>query len=141
LQQLVGFTNLTGSKSAGGTMIFQNSMKKILAARGYRHCESDEEFTRHGDYCRNIQYAFSKEIKSPNEKVVDIVFLGTDMRNEKVVLGFFRENLSIENGIIENSDTSIPLTKFTLEEFERQLDRLIPKGSPLKKHHAAKESF
>lgn len=111
-------------------MVFRKSMKKILAARGYRHCGSDEEFSRHGDYCRNAQYAFSKEFKSPREEIVDIIFLSADMRNEKIVIGFFRENISIENGILANDDTSIPLAKFSLEEFEKHLDRLIPKGSP-----------
>ncbi len=118
-------------------MLFQNSMIKTLAARGYRHCDSDEEFTRHGDYARNIQYAFSKEFKGPGEKVVDIIFLGVDVRNEKLVIGFFRENVSAENDIHENSDVSIPLSKFSLEEFEKQVDRLIPRGSPLRKHNAA----
>ena len=113
-------------------MLFQKSMTKILASRGYHHCESDDEFTRHGDYARNIQYAFSKEFKGPRQKVVDIIFLSVDLRNEKLVIGFFRENVSIENGIIENADVSIPLTKFSLEVFEKKLDRLIPRGDPLR---------
>lgn len=112
-------------------MLFQPNMKKILAARGYHHCKSDDEFTRHGDYARHMQYAFSKEFTHAHEKVVDVVFLGADMLNEKLVIGFFRENVSIENGVLYNSDTSIPLSKFTVEEFERQLDRLIPKGTPI----------
>lgn len=122
-------------------MLFQNSMTKILAARGYRHCESDDEFTRHGDYARNIQYAFSKEFKGPHEKIVDIIFLSVDVRTEKLVIGFFRENVAAENDIHENSDVSIPLVKFSLEEFEKQLNRLIPRGSPLRKRGADGESF
>ncbi len=122
-------------------MIFQNSMTKILAARGYRHCESDDEFTRHGDYARNIQYAFSKEFKGPREKIVDIIFLSVDVRSEKLVIGFFRENVSVENDIHENSDVSIPLTKFSLEAFEKQIDRLIPRGSPLTREGSVGESF
>jgi hypothetical protein len=122
-------------------MLFQSSMRKILAARGYRHCESDEEFTRHGDYARNLQYAFSKEFKGDREKVVDIIFLGVDVLNEKLVIGFFRENVTIENGILENSDTSIPLSKFSIEEFEKQLDRLIPKGNPLRTGRDGGEPF
>jgi len=113
-------------------MIFQPSMRKILAARGYHHCKSDDEFTRHGDHARNIQYAFSKEYKGIHEKVVDIIFLGVDVVSEKLVIGFFRENVSIENGILENSDTSIPLSKFSIEEFEKRLDKLIPKGNPIR---------
>ncbi len=114
-------------------MFFRNSMKKILADRGYVHCDSDMEFTRHGDYARNIQYAFSKEFKGSNEKIVDIIFLGIDLRDEKLVIGFFRENISIENGILENADLSIPLAKFSLDEFAKQVDRLIPKGEPLRR--------
>ena len=126
-------------------MRLQKSMAKILADRGYRHCASDDEFTRHGEYARSIQYAFSKEHKGPSEKVVDIVFIGTDIRNEKLVIGFFRENVSIENGILEDSDVSIPLAKFSLQEFEKKLDRLIPRRSPfaksLAKHGVPKENF
>jgi hypothetical protein len=122
-------------------MLFQSSMKKVLAARGYRHCDSDNEFTRHGDYARNVQYAFSREFKGSREKVVDIIFLGADMVSEKLVIGFFRENVSIENGILENSDTSIPLAKFSMEEFEKQLDKLIPKGNPLRTGEDGGEPF
>jgi hypothetical protein len=113
-------------------MLFQPSMKKILAARGYHHCKNDDEFTRHGDHARNIQYAFSKEFKGGREKVVDIIFLAADVLSEKLVIGFYRENVSIENGVLENSDVSIPLAKLTTEEFEKQLNKLIPKGNPLR---------
>ncbi len=113
----------------------------VLAARGYRHCKSDDEFTRHGDYARYVQYAFSKEFKGAREKVVDIVSIGVDVLNEKLVIGFFRENVSIENGILENSDASIPLSKFSMEEFEKQLDKLIPKGNPLRTGEDGGEPF
>lgn len=122
-------------------MIFQPSMKKILAARGYHHCKSDDEFTRHGDHARNIQYAFSKEFKGAREKIVDIIFLGVDVVSEKLVIGFFRENVSIENGILESSDVGIPLSKFTIEEFEKRLDKLIPKGNPLRPKADGGEPF
>lgn len=122
-------------------MRFQLSMKKVLVARGYHHCKSDDEFTRHGDYARYMQYAFSKEFKRAHEKVVDVIFLGADMQNEKLVIGFFRENVSIENGILHNTDVSIPLSKFSIEEFERQIDRLIPREIPLKPNEKKTESF
>jgi len=122
-------------------MLFQPNMKKILAARGYRHCKSDDELTRHGDYARNIQYTFSKEFKGPREKVVDIIFLSADMLNEKLVISFYRENVSIENGILQNSDAAIPLANFSIEEFEKQLDRLIPKGNPLRSSEDGGEPF
>lgn len=124
-------------------MFFQNkkTMKKILMDRGYKHCSSDEDFSRHGDYARNIQYAFSKEHAGHGQKVVDIIFLSTDMYLERMVIGFFRENVSIENGVLANLDASIPLSKFTMEEFEKQIDRLIPKGTPVRHHHEPGASF
>ena len=122
-------------------MFFQQSMKKILAERGYTHCVNDEELTQHGDYARNTQYAFSKEFAGPGDKVVDIVFLSADMNAEKLVIGFFRENVSIENGILVNTSASIPLAKFSLEEFEKKLDRLIPKGSPHKGYRDDSDIF
>jgi hypothetical protein len=122
-------------------MFFQKSIKKVLADRGYKHCESDDDFTRHGDYARNVQYAFSKEFSGYHQKVVDVVFLAVDMHAEKLVIGFFRENVSIENGILANADTSIPLSKFTIDEFEKKLDRLIPRGSPIQKHREASDVF
>ena len=122
-------------------MLFQPNMKKVLAARGYRHCKSDDELTRHGESARNIQYTFSKEFKGAREKIVDIVFLSADMLSEKLVISFYRENISIENGILQNADASIPLDKFSIEEFEKQLDRLIPKGSPLRTGEDGGEPF
>jgi len=122
-------------------MLFQPNMKKVLAARGYHHCKNDDELTRHGDYARNIQFTFSKEFKGPREKVVDIIFLSADMLNEKLVISFYRENISIENGVLQNSDASIPLAKFSIEEFEKQLDRLIPKGNPLRNSEDGGEPF
>ena len=122
-------------------MFFQQSMKKILAERGYKHCAHDEEVTQHGDYARNTQYAFSKEFVGSGDRVVDIVFLSADMNAEKMVIGFFRENVSIENGVLVNANTSIPLAKFSLEEFEKQLDRLIPKGSPIQGHRDDSDIF
>ena len=122
-------------------MLFQPSMKKVLAARGYRHCDSDNEFTRHGDYARNIQYAFSKEFQGSRERVVDIIFLSADMQNEKLVISFYRENVSIENGVLKSADATIPLTNFSIEEFETQLDKLIPRGNPLRSGESSGEPF
>jgi hypothetical protein len=115
-------------------MLFGQNMKRSLAARGYHHCKSDEEFTRHGDYARNIQCVYSKEFKSPGSKVVDLIFLAVDVMAERLVISLFRENVSIENGVLINADAGIPLVKFSIEEFEKQLDRLIPKGEPVSRH-------
>ncbi len=122
-------------------MLFKPSMRKILEARGYHHCKSDEEFTRHGDYARNIQYVFSKEFKTPEGRVVDLVYLGVDVLSEKLVIGFFRENVSLENGVMENSDVRIPLASFSMKEFEKQVDRVIPKGDPQRKPDKSRTTF
>jgi len=122
-------------------MLFGRSMKKILAARGYKHRAEDNDFSRQGDYARNLQYTFSKEFVGQDEKVIDVVFLSADMYSEQIVIGFFRENVSIENGIIENGSITIPLAKFSLEEFEKKLDRLISKEPSLKKHFGDSEAF
>lgn len=112
-------------------MLFKPSIKKVLAARGYRHCRNDDEFSLHGEYARNLQYAFSKEFAGPHEKIVDIIFLAADMLDEKVVIGFLRENVSVKNGVICDESTAIPFADFSLKELERQLNRLIPAGNPL----------
>lgn len=120
---------------------FKKTMKKVLSARGYKHMPSDDEFSQHGDYARNIQYAFSKEHTAGAEKVVDIVFLGADMHDEKVIVGFYRENLTRTNGVIENTSVAIPFSKYSIQEFEKQLDRMIPKKLPVEKHPSGKQSF
>lgn len=122
-------------------MLFKTTMKKVLAERGFRHCPSDDEFTRHGDYARNAQYVYSREFKGGREKVVDLLYLSADLLAEKVVIGFYRENMAIENGVLENADTSIPLSRFSLEAFEKALNRLIPRGIPLRKKVDVGETF
>jgi len=74
---------------------------------------------------------------------VDVIFISVDMHSEKMIIGFFRENVLIGNGILVNGDTSIPLIKFSMAEFEKQIDRLIPKGMPLRKSggSAVKDEF
>ncbi len=122
-------------------MFFQKTMKKVLAERGYRHCAGDDSFSLHGEYARNLQYAFSKEVTAQGSKVVDLVFLAADLRDEKIVVGFVRENLSMPNGVIENTNISIPLSKFSIAEFEKQLDRLIPKNSPVPQQESGNHTF
>lgn len=123
------------------SFLFRKTIKKALAERGYQHCGSDENFSIHGEYARNIQYAFSKEIAAGSERVVDVVFLAADLYDEKLVVGFVRENLSMQNGILENSSISIPLAKFSIAEFEKQLDRLIPEKIPGRQQPSGLHSF
>lgn len=122
-------------------MLFKKTMKKALAERGYKHCADDDNLSLHGEYARNTQYSFSKEIMCGHDKVVDIIFLSADMHAESIVIGFFRENVSIENGMIEDGKISIPLAKFSIEEFEKQLDKLIPKKLPASSHPSDKHTF
>lgn len=105
-----------------------------MAVRGYKPSRDADEFTRHGQYARNIQYVYTKTFSSDHGRVVDLVFLGADMAAEQIVIGLFRENVSIEKGVMQNASVSIPLAKFSMEEFERKLDRLLPKGDPLSRH-------
>ena len=122
-------------------MLFRKSIKKVLHERGYQHCESDNEFTLHGTYARNAQFVYSREFKKGREKVIDLVYLSADMLAGKVVIGFFRENVSVENGVIENADIGIPLEKFSIKEFEKALDRLIPRSNPLRHHENLGDPF
>jgi hypothetical protein len=122
-------------------MLFQKTMKRALAERGYKHCADDDNLSLHGEYARCMQYTFSKEIMSGHDKVVDIIFLSADMHGENIVIGFFRENVSIENGMIEDGSISIPLSKFSMEEFERQIDKLISKKIPVSDHSSSKHPF
>lgn len=121
--------------------IFKKTIKKVLAERGYKHMPRDDQFSQHGDYAHNMQYAFSKEHVAGHQKVVDIIFLSTDMHEEKMVIAFFRENLSMTNGVIENTSVTIPLSKYSIQEFEKQADRLIPKRLPVEKLPSGRDSF
>ena len=60
-------------------MLFKKTMKRALAERGYKHFADDDNLSLHGEYARNTQYAFSKEIMCGHDKVVDIIFLSADM--------------------------------------------------------------
>ena len=114
-------------------MLFSKSIKKVLSDRGYQHAAKDDMLSLHGEYARNIQYAFSKEFSGQAGRVIDLVFLSADMRDERVVVGFFRENVTVESGVMMNITTSIPLLKFSLDALEKELDRIIPAGDPAKK--------
>ena len=114
-------------------MLFKKSIKKVLSERGYSHELKDDALTLHGEYARHIQYAFSREFSGPAGRVIDLVFLSADMRDERIVVGFFRENVTVENGVLIDITTSIPLLKFSLDALEKELDRIIPAGDPAKK--------
>ena len=72
---------------------------------------------------------------------VDIVFLGVDVLAERLVITLFRENVSIENGVLIHADVSIPLSKFSADEFKKALDRLIPAGDPFREGTRGRTQF
>ena len=123
-------------------MFSRKSIKKSLKARGYKHCSRDDAFSQHGDYARHLQYVYSKEFVGPDIKIVDLIFLSADFYEERIVIGFVRENVAIEDGVVQNSTVGIPLAKYSMDEFEKQLDRIIPKGDPLRRAAvAARQEF
>ncbi|MFA5689184.1 MAG: hypothetical protein WC959_08565 [Kiritimatiellales bacterium] len=111
-------------------MLFKKNIKKVLAERGFTHSGNDATLSIHGEYARHIQYVFSKEHFGNAGRVMDLVFLTADFRNERIVIGFFRENVSVEHGVLMNTAASIPLLKFSIETLEKELDRIIPSDDP-----------
>lgn len=101
-------------------------IKTAMMNRGYKHRRTDDQFTINGHYVRNLQYVYSKETQTRDGLVVDLVYFAADMRNEKLIIGFYRENAEMENGIYANSSRSIDLTRITVETMERELDKMIP---------------
>lgn len=101
-------------------------IKAAMNKRGYRHRRAEDPLSIRGEYVRHLQYVYSKECATTAGQVVDLVYFAADMVSEKLVIGFYRENPKIENGVYANTSRSIPLKKFTAEEVNRTLDRLIP---------------
>jgi len=95
--------------------------------RGYRHHSSDDQFTIRGEYALNLQYVYSKEIATECGLIIDLIYFAVDIHNEKLVIGLYRENTEIENGVMVNTSRSLPLSKFSRENVSRELDKLIPK--------------
>lgn len=112
-------------------MLFGNTgiIKSTVSQRGYKHRRDEDGFTMSGDYAGNLQYVFSKECMTRDGLVVDLLYFAVDILNEKLVVGLFRENPAVENGVLENVSRSIRLTEFSKENIEQLLEKLIP---PLK---------
>lgn len=100
-------------------------LKSSITRRGFRHRRTEDQFGISGQYARNLQYVYSKQYATEAGRVVDLLYVGADIVSEKLVLGLYRENPDIENGVYLNSSRSIDLRKFTAEVVERELDRLI----------------
>jgi hypothetical protein len=112
-------------------VLFGNTgiIKSTVSQRGYKHRRDEDGFTVSGDYAGNLQYVYSKECMTRDGLVVDLLYFAVDILNEKLVVGLFRENPAVENGVYENGSRSIRLTEFSKENLEQLLDKLIP---PLK---------
>ncbi|MDF7799773.1 hypothetical protein P4C99_09870 [Pontiellaceae bacterium B1224] len=106
---------------AGGGII-----KSTMNKRGFKHRRTEEQFTIRGEYARNLQYVYSREYQNKGVLVVDLVYYSVDILSEKLVIGLYRENPTIENGVYANAARSIDLQKFNIETLNRELDKLIP---------------
>jgi hypothetical protein len=102
-------------------------IKTAMSKRGFKHRRTEDQFTIRGEYARNLQYVYSKEYNTQGGLVVDLVYFCADMLAEKLVLGVYRENPTIENGVYLNASRSLDLRAFDLENVEQELEKLIPR--------------
>jgi len=107
-----------------------NIIKTTMSRRGYKHRGTEDQLTIRGEYARNLQYVFSKEIMTSDGVVVDLVYFGVDILAEKLVIGLYRENSKKskkkkEDAVYANSARSISLWKLSKESLEKELDKLI----------------
>jgi hypothetical protein len=108
-------------------------IRTAMTKRGYKHRRSESQFTLRGEYTRNIQFVYSKERMTQSGRVVDLVYFAVDILNEKLVIGLYRENADMENGIYVNASRSLDLVKFNAKELDRVLDQLVtPMSDKLK---------
>jgi len=105
--------------SGGG--IIRSAMNK----RGFKHRRTEDQFCVRGEYARNLQYVYSKEYNTKGGLVVDLVYFSVDVLAEKLVIGLYRENPDIENGIYVNASRALDLQKFNVECVNRELDKLV----------------
>jgi hypothetical protein len=100
-------------------------IKSAMNKRGFKHRRAEDQFSIRGEYVRHMQFVYSREYSTSTERVVDLVYFAADVVAEKLVVGFYRENPKIKNGVYINTSNSIPLRKFNALEIGRVLDRLI----------------
>jgi hypothetical protein len=100
-------------------------IRSAMAKRGFRHRRTEDQFTIRGEYARNVQLVYSKEYTTQAGQVVDLVYFAADMLDEKLVIGLYRENTNIENGVYFNASRSIALGRFSAEAIAKELDKLI----------------
>jgi len=100
-------------------------IRSAMAKRGYRHRRTEDQLSIRGEYARNLQFVYSKERLTKMGQVVDLVYFAADILGEKLVIGLYRENTEIENGVYVNSSRALDLEKFSAEELDRVLDQLV----------------
>lgn len=100
-------------------------IRTAMTRRGYKHRRADHQFSIRGEYSKNLQFVYSKQQVTQLGRVVDLVYFAVDVLNENLVIGLYRENPDMENGIYINASRSLSLLKFNEKELERVLDQLI----------------
>ena len=100
-------------------------IKSAMNKRGFKHRRAEDQFSIRGEYARYLQFVFSREYSTKAGLVVDLAYFAVDVVAEKLVIGFYRENPKIENGVYINTSRSLPLRKFNAVEIGRALDKLI----------------
>lgn len=101
-------------------------IKSAMSQRGFKHRRTEDQFTVNGTYARHLQFVYSKSVGIAEGEVVDLVYFSVDIVAEKLVMGLYRENPKVENGVYINTTRSLGLKNFDKESVERELDRLIP---------------
>ena len=101
-------------------------IKPEMTRRGFKHRRTEDQFTIRGEYGRNLQFVYSKEYSTKAGLVVDLVYFAVDILGEKLVIGLYRENPDIENGVYINTSYPIELQKYNAAAVNKVLDKLIP---------------
>lgn len=112
-------------------LISNGIIKSAMNKRGFKHRRGEDPFSIRGEYALHLQFVYSKEYATREGVVMDLVYFAVDVVSEKMVVGFYRENPTVENGVYINTSRSVPLQKFNTEEINRVLDKLI---TPVKGH-------
>ena len=103
-------------------------INKLMKKRGFAYRRSDKNFTIHGEYARNLQIVYSKTYRTKEGRIEDLVYFGVDLLSESFVIGMYRENIDMDDGIYINTSASIPQVlfhKFNADEIDRVLTKLI----------------
>jgi len=101
-------------------------IKSAMSKRGFGHRRAENQFSVHGEYVRNLQFVYSKEYATRDGLIVDLIYFAADIVAEKLVIGLYRENAKVENGVYINTSHSISLHKFNADELNKALDKLVP---------------